>query len=53
MMHCPECDMGIETTEWCHECQCCFDCCECDDGTFSRDELGIDPEEDYGIYEDK
>ena len=50
-MICAECGSKCDSIESCPHCRCCEDCCECDEAVFSRDELGIDPEEDYDVYE--
>lgn len=42
--YCEECDEFAPRDEFCSACGCCAECCAC--GTFSRDELGDDPEED-------
>lgn len=49
-----ECACGerVHLDEWCHMCDACLDCCECDpeysddDELFDADELGLDPEQD-------
>jgi len=54
---CEECGVSVPFTQSCAACHCCFDCCQCfeevfdaEDG-FTRDELGIDPEDDYDRFE--
>jgi len=46
-------DCGDTVNIVCNSCNTCEQCCDCDcgcfdQGNFSRDELGLDPEEDQG-----
>ncbi len=41
---CSSCGRYIQC---CEDCGCCRVCCECTESDFDKDELGIDPEEEY------
>ena len=51
---------GEPTRDLCAQCGGCYECCDCtnlgwfdedEPDFFDRDELGIDPDEDYDRYE--
>jgi hypothetical protein len=43
-MRCRGCRCRVDLDDWCDECGCCLECCECDEALFDPDELGLDPE---------